>query len=405
MGCRPALFLWGLCPDHVVKDEQDATASIRQAGERGGVCTHPNRILMPKTITGLWPHVTQFDNLHRSYLEARRSKRYRPDVLRFTESLEANLFDIQDALTGKTWAPGPQREFVVREPKLRAIQAPPFADRVVHHALVGVVGPHFERRFISDSYACRQGKGTQRAVARVQHFLRVAKRNHGDGIYVMQADISRYFASIRYDVLMREAARVISDPDVLWLWRRIVAGYGHENGVGLPVGALTSQLGANIVLNRLDHVAKDDMGLRHYVRYMDDFIAVLPTKHAAQEVMQVMEAVVGDLGLHLNPKTAVHPWQRGVDFCGYRIWPTHILPRKRNIKRARADFRELASQFYHGEVELERVRQRVASFLAYAKHCNAQRTVEGVLGDLVLVPGLRGIVAANAGNNRQFVSR
>lgn len=98
-----------------------------------------------------------------------------------------------------------------------------------------------------------------------------------------------------------------------------------------------------------------------------------------------------DLGLWLNPKTAVHPWQRGIDFCGYRIWPTHVLPRKRNIKRARADFRELASQFYHGEVDLEHVRQRVMSFLAYAKHCNAQRTVEGVLGDLVLVPGLRDI--------------
>lgn len=80
-------------------------------------------------------------------------------------------------------------------------------------------------------------------------------------------------------------------------------------------------------------------------------------------------------------------------------------PQREFVVRARADFRELVSQFYHGEVELEHVRQRVASFLAYAKHCNAQHTVEGVLGDLVLVPSLRGIVAANAGNNRQFVSR
>ena len=228
-------------------------------------------------------------------------------------------------------------------------------------------------------------------MARVQHFLRVAKRNHGDGLYVLKADISKYFASIRHDVLMREVERVISDPDVLWLWRRIIAGYGHENGVGLPVGALTSQLGANVMLNRLDHVAKDDLGLRYYVRYMDDFIAILPGKSAAQQAMQALGDTVRELGLWLNPKTAVHPWQRGIDFCGYRIWPTHVLPRKRNIKRARADFRELASQFYHGEVDLEHVRQRVMSFLAYAKHCNAQRTVEGVLGDLVLVPGLRDI--------------
>jgi len=86
----------------------------------------------------------------------------------------------------------------------------------------------------------------------------------------------------------------------------------------------------------------------------------------------------------MNPKTAIHPWQRGLDFCGYRIWPTHILPRKRNIKRAKASFRQMAAQYARGDVDQEHVRQRVCSFLAYSKHCQAQRTVDGVLGDLVL---------------------
>ena len=94
---------------------------------------------------------------------------------------------------------------------------------------------------------------------------------------------------------------------------------------------------------------------------------------------------VNGLALSLNPKTAIHPWQRGIDFCGYRIWPTHILPRKRNIKRARLAFREMAAQYHAGEIDLEFVRQRVMSFLAYSKHCSAKRTVDGVLGDLVLV--------------------
>ncbi|MGB4584569.1 MAG: RNA-directed DNA polymerase, partial [Rhodoferax sp.] len=173
--------------------------------------------------------------------------------------------------------------------------------------------------------------------------------------------------------------------------RKIISGYGHDAGVGLPVGALTSQLAANIMLNRLDHIAKDDMGIRFYVRYMDDFVAILPDKASAQKAMRELGEAVNGLALSLNPKTAIHSWQRGIDFCGYRIWPTHILPRKRNIKRARASFRELASLYHHGEVDLEHVRQRVMSFLAYAKHCNAHRTVEGVLGDLVLVPGLRDI--------------
>lgn len=346
---------------------------------------------MPKTTNGLWAKLIEFENLYQAFQEARHGKRYRFEVMRFASNLEENLVNLQNHLIWKTWAPGKQREFTVFEPKMRLIQAPPFEDRVIHHALVRLVDPLFERKFIPDSFACREGKGTQRAVFRAQHFLQVARRNWGDKVYVLKADISKYFASIRHDVLMTEVERTISDKDVLWLWRKIISGYGHEAGVGLPVGALTSQLGANVMLNRLDHIAKDDMGLRYYVRYMDDFVAILPDKAAAQKAMRELGEAVNGLALSLNPKTAIHPWQRGIDFCGYRIWPTHILPRKRNIKRARADFRDLASRYYHGEVDLAQVRERVMSFLAYAKHCNAHRTVEGVLADLVLVPGLRDV--------------
>lgn len=341
---------------------------------------------MPKTTNGLWAKIIDFENLHQAFLEARHGKRYRLEVMRFAINLEENLTNLQNHLIWKTWTPGKQREFVVREPKLRLIQAPPFADRVVHHALVRIINPAFERKFIPDSYACRVDKGTQKSVFRVQHFMQVAKRNWGDDFYVLKADISRYFASIQHDILTGEVERTISDPSALWLWRRIIKGYGHEAGIGIPVGALTSQLGANVLLNRLDHIAKDDMGIRHYARYMDDFIAVLPNKAEAARVMNELEKAVNALGLNLNPKTAIHPWQRGLDFCGYRIWPTHILPRKRNVKRARASFRVMAKKYRDGDVDQEHVRQRVMSFLAYTKHCNACRTVDGVLGDLILIP-------------------
>lgn len=323
-----------------------------------------------------------FENLHAAYLEARKGKRYRSEVLRYSINAEEHLANLQNHLIWKSWMPGRQREFVVREPKLRSIQAPPFQDRVLHHALVRVIEPIFEPRFIADSFACRTGKGTQAAVKRVQHFLRVAKRNWGDKVYVLKADISKYFASIRHDVLMSEVERTISDKDVLWLWRKVISGYGHEAGVGLPVGALTSQLAANIMLNRLDHIAKDDMGIRFYVRYMDDFVAIVPDKAAAQKVMRELGEAVNGLALSLNPKTAIHPWQRGIDFCGYRIWPTHILPRKRNIKRARSSFKKLAKAYAAGKISVSAVQQRVHAFRAYTKHCCAGVTTEAVLGEL-----------------------
>ena len=150
--------------------------------------TSPLKRTMPKTTNGLWAKIIDFENLHQAFLEARHGKRYRLEVMRFAINLEENLTNLQNHLIWKTWAPGKQREFVVKEPKIRLIQAPPFADRVIHHALVRVIDPAFERKFIPDSFACRIDKGTQKAVFRVQHFLQVAKRNWGDDFYVLKAD-------------------------------------------------------------------------------------------------------------------------------------------------------------------------------------------------------------------------
>ena len=118
---------------------------------------------MPKTTNGLWAKLIDFDNLYQAFQEARHGKRYRLEVMRFASNLEENLINLQNRLIWKTWAPGKQREFTVFEPKMRMIQEPPFEDRVIHHALVRLVDPLFERKFIPDSFACRVDKGTQRA--------------------------------------------------------------------------------------------------------------------------------------------------------------------------------------------------------------------------------------------------
>lgn len=118
-------------------------------------------------------------------------------MLRYSINAEENLANLQNHLIWKSQGSrGRHREFVVLS-LLRAIQAPPFSDRVLHHALVRVIEPIFEAKFIADSSACRTGKGTQAAVARVQYFLRLARRRWGDGVYVIKADISKYFVSIR----------------------------------------------------------------------------------------------------------------------------------------------------------------------------------------------------------------
>ncbi len=332
---------------------------------------------MPVAPPTLFERATSWENLLAAYREARRGKRRSPEVVRFDADAFANLVNIHEHLLRGTWQPGVARRFMVRDPKWREITAPPFPDRIVHHAIVRVIEPLFERRFVHDSYACRRGKGTHAAVRRAQSFLRGAVRTWTRP-YIVKVDVKSYFASIDHDVLLRQMSRVVRDDRVLALLRTVYGGYGFS-GVGLPVGALTSQLAANILLDVIDHKVKDDLGVRYYVRYMDDMVAVVSGKNAARSLLERIALELAALGLRVNPKSGIWPAARGVDFCGYRIFHTHIRPRKRCLYAWKKRFAALRRRHESGQATLDQCRQRVMSFLAVMRHANAWRTSESIL--------------------------
>lgn len=333
----------------------------------------------------MYQDIIAFDNLLDAYHLARTGKRYRREVVEFTAHQEERLLELHNHLVWGTWRTQPAREFTVLEPKMRRIQAPPFTDRIVHHALVDHIQPLFERRFIHHSYACRKGKGVHLAIRNLQRMLRRCRREWGT-VYVIQADVRQYFASIYHRVALDALGRVIDCPDTLRLYRTILRGYGHDDGLGLPVGALTSQLTANVVLDGVDHEMTDDHGAGRYLRYIDDIIIMQPSKADARRRLGQLQHAIDRRGLTLNPKTQVRPAAAGVDWCGYRTWATHIRPRKRNIKRAKARIAKARHDYHAGRVGLPEVQQQVHSLLAYAKHCDAHRTIEGILERAVLGP-------------------
>src|SRR5690606_3118445 len=239
---------------------------------------------MPITKNNLYEQIIDFDNLWAAYLEARKGKRYKPEVMAFTANLEENLLNIHNHLVWGTWRPGEAYEFELRREKRRHVQAPPFEDRIVHHALVRIVEPLFERRFIHHSYACRKEKGAQRAVKAVQRDIRKMQARSPNP-YIVKADISKYFPSIVHPILFKAIRSVIRCARTLKLWWSATCAYGYIYGKSLPIGALTSQLGANIMGDRLDHAMTDGAGVKCFTRYMDDMIIVAPTKKAAKAIL------------------------------------------------------------------------------------------------------------------------
>jgi RNA-directed DNA polymerase len=170
-----------------------------------------------KRVGSLWPEVVSFQNLLGAASDAARGKRSRPDVASFLLNLEPELLRLRRELESGEYRPGAYRTFQVHEPKVRLISAAPFADRVVHHALTRVLEPIFERRFTHNSFACRKGMGTHRALTSAwQASCRFA--------YVLKCDVQKYFASIDHAILKELLTRVVKCRRTLDLAARIIDG-------------------------------------------------------------------------------------------------------------------------------------------------------------------------------------
>ena len=170
---------------------------------------------MPKTHKYLFKQVVSLDNLLAAYHRARKKKRYRPNVTHFDFRLVENLLKIQRRLVDGSYEFGPYRNFYIHEPKRRLISAAPFPARVVHHAVVGVLEPPFERKFIHDSYACRRGKGTHRAIRRCHRFLKTYP-------YYLKCDIVKFFPSVDHAILLQIVGRTVRDDRLMGLLGKVL---------------------------------------------------------------------------------------------------------------------------------------------------------------------------------------
>lgn len=353
-----------------------------------------------KRIKNIYQQIYDFENLHHAYLEARKNKRYRREVLAFSNNLEENLITIQNELIWKTYEVGRYREFYVHEPKKRLIMALPFKDRVVQWAVYRILNPYFEKRYILDSCACREGYGIHRASMRMQYWLRYLSRKN-PRIYALKLDISKYFYRVSHDVLMGILHQIIADKDILWLLETIVrcehTNFGVQLGdhqyeqsrlerIGMPIGNLTSQMFANLYLNELDQYVKHELKIRHYIRYMDDVVILHHDKKHLWHLKNEISCFLNDkLFLTLNNKTSVRTVDQGIDFCGYRIWSTHMKLRKKSALRMKRRIKYLKRAYAHGKIDFQDVNASVQSYLGLMLHCSSYKLKTKLLDSLVLV--------------------
>ena len=324
---------------------------------------------MPKRHGSLIGRIADMDNLRRAYEQTARGKRMTWGYLEFKEYASANLRAINGQLLDGAWRQGAYRQFMIYEPKPRLISALDFADRLVQHALVNVIGPIFEAGLLPHTMACRKGLGTHAGVRRVQSLLRSTQATH-----FLKTDYSKFFPSIdraRLHYLIRRKIKCIQ---TLALIEEMIP----PDGRGLPIGSLTSQLFANVYGDVVDRFIHFDLGARNWTRYMDDIVVLSSNPYELRDWFEDIQQFSAErLGLGIS-KWQVSPISRGINFLGFRIWPRHKLLRKQSVTAAK---RKIVR--YQQRADMGALDRFIASWRGHAAHadtCNLFNRLESRYG-------------------------
>lgn len=320
----------------------------------------------------IFEEIIGLDNLFSAWKEFKKGKTGKLDIQEFEFNLEENIFQLYNDLKNDRYKHGSYIAFYVRDPKLRHIHKASVRDRVFHHAVFRVLYSIFDKNFIYDSYSCRLGGGTHLAVNRLEKFIAKLSGNNRRTIYALKCDIRKFFDSVDKEILLGIIKRKIKDNNSVKLISIILNSFSKEQGKGLPLGNVTSQLFANIYLNELDQYMKHQLRVKYYLRYCDDFIILGHEPQYLLEITHKMsEFLEKRLILNLHPnKVILRKYKQGIDFLGYVVLPYHRVLRIKTKKRAIKKIIEKRDEFDDNIISQESFKHSMDSYLGIFSHCN-----------------------------------
>jgi len=309
-----------------------------------------------KKFNKQYKDIIETDNLLLAWQEFLCGKKKKKDVIEFQLKLSDNIFNLHHDLKTKTYKHSEYKAFKINDPKPRDIHKASVRDRLLHHAIYRILYPYFDKKFIHDSYSCRNEKGTHRAVNRFRDFHRIVSKNNTKTCWVLKCDIRKFFASIDHKTLKDILNKHIQDEDTIWLLDQIIYSFhsytppmpSRSTSIGLPLGNLTSQLLVNIYMNEFDQFMKHNLKVKYYIRYVDDFVILSDNREYLEEILkQMKEYLITKLKLNMHPdKVYIKTIFSGFDFLGWVHFPNHRVLRTSTKRRM---FKNLKANNYKKE--------------------------------------------------------
>lgn len=317
-----------------------------------------------------YQNIISLENLLLAWKEFVTGKRSRKDVQEFERDLMSNIILLHNDLSSHTYSHSSYQAFNISDPKPRNIHKATVRDRLLHHGVYRALYPYFDKRFIHDSYSCRGGKGTHKAMERFQRFFWKESENNTRTVWVLKCDVRKFFASIDHSTLINILFRHIEDTETVALLTNVIYSFhSTKEGLGLPLGNLTSQLLVNIYMNEFDQYMKHVLKVKYYIRYADDFVILSHDKQYLEGVLpQISEFLFSSLKLTLHPdKVFIKTYSSGVDFLGWVHFPDHRVLRTATKRRMMRNV--MANKEKKGVVE---------SYVGMLKYGNTRKLVREI---------------------------
>lgn len=317
-----------------------------------------------------YEEVTSFDNLYKGLMKSCRNVRWKDSVVGYEANSLKNTLKLKEQLERGKYKIDKYQIFTIYEPKERIIVATRLKDRqfqrsLCDHGLYDAI----TRSFIHDNCACLKGRGVDYTLNNLTKHLRRYNLEHGRDGWVLKCDVKHYFPSIRHDVAKKAIRKRVKDPRIADKACEVVDSFGGDKGIGL--GSQISQLVALAVLDDLDHFVKERLRIKHYIRYMDDFVLIYPDKEYLKMCKRQIEHELNKLGLELNEKTVLYPLKQGVVLLQWHfyIMPSGKILRRMNKKKhgkQRRKLKKLLAKEKAGEYRPGTTHESLVSYLGNA---------------------------------------